>query len=83
MTWGDSLKTDRKATRTEIALSDRNFYERILYNAKLTPQEQEICNMRYLKGMSFTQIASELGYSVDGIYRKHGKILDKVAHSFS
>lgn len=63
-----------------IQSSRRSFYE-VLEEAKITPRQMQIAEMRYVKGMMNFQIAMELNIStktVDKDINKAHKAVDRV-----
>ena len=47
--------------------------------ATLDVQERLIVRYRYLDGDTWGDIADKLGCSIDNVYKKHGKIIQKIS----
>lgn len=58
---------------------DQDTYDRMIHEAKLTPEEQAICRLKYCEGMQLYQIAMELKCSDSKVYKMHTRILDKLS----
>lgn len=58
---------------------DQDTYDQIIHQAKLTPEEQKLCCLRYCKGMQLYQIAMELKCSESRVYKMHTRILDRLS----
>ena len=61
----------RKSTRTE--------FESLVYDAMLTPMQENILRIHICKGLSIGAIAERLGYSDSGIRKILNKVYEKVA----
>ena len=68
----------RKIARKLLEHDSLDDFNRLLEQSKLSDQQKIICIYRYIKGLSFTEIAFKTGYTLDGVYKVHSKILDKV-----
>lgn len=58
---------------------DQDTYDRIIHQAKLTPEEQKLCSLRYCKGMQLYQIAMAMKCSESRVYKMHTRILDRLS----
>ncbi len=47
-------------------------------NALNEPRERELMRRRYIEGQRWEQVAYEMNYSIDHIWRLHGRILEKI-----
>ncbi len=58
---------------------DQDTYDRIIHKAKLTPEEQELCRLKYCEGMLLYQIAMKWKCSGSRVYKMHTQILDRLS----
>ena len=69
----------RRITRQRIAELPRvQDYQSLMDNANLTEVERVVCDYKYRRGWSLSQIGEELGYSESGIKRIHLRALKKL-----
>lgn len=61
-------KTNKLSRDWLINSSKHSFYE-VLEEAKISPRQKQICEMRFVKGMYNFQIAMELNVSVKTVER--------------
>lgn len=58
---------------------DQDTYDRMMRQAKLTPEEQELCRLRYCEGMTLYQIALKQKCSESKVYKMHTRILERLS----
>ena len=51
------MKESRKAARAKLKAASRSEYDKLIYEAKLTPRQEEIINLHILKDWSICKIA--------------------------
>lgn len=73
------MKKTRIYARDEVNNSDKISYDELVRLARLTPEEQEVCDMHYNYDISLYVIAINLHCSASRIYKLHSRILDKFA----
>lgn len=56
-----------KNTRDWVQASTRRSFSAVLEEAKITPRQVEICELKFVKGMTNYQIAAELNVSVETV----------------
>lgn len=71
------MKDTRIYARDEVNNSDKVSYDELVRLARLTPEEQEVCDMHYNYNISLYVIALNLHCSSSRIYKLHSRILDK------
>ncbi len=52
-----------RKTRDWLNCSPRKSFDAVLHEAKITPRQLEICELKFVKGMTNYQIAAELNLS--------------------
>lgn len=57
------MDTLLKNTRDWLQTSTRRSFSAVLEEAKITPRQIEICELKFIKGMTNYQIAAELNVS--------------------
>lgn len=72
-----------KKARDWLKAASRTSFDKVIYEAKITPRQMEIAKMRFLQGKLNYQIAAELNISVKTVerdakaaYKAVNKILD-------
>ena len=68
----------RKATRTALENSSRTEFYALLKEAKLTPRQEEILEMRFVKDYTYVQIAFYFYLDVNTIKADMKKAYDKL-----
>lgn len=78
------MDKDKKSSRDWLINSSRHSFYEVLQEAKISPRQFQICEMRFVKYMTNFQIAMELNISVktvekdiDTAYRAITRILEK------
>lgn len=69
---------NKALTRQMLKECDQETFDRILHRAKFTPEEQELCFLRYCKGKQLYQIAMEWKCSESRVYQMHSQILSRL-----
>ena len=60
---GDILDGRLRTTRSWLISSSRSSFNSVLEEAKITPRQIEICELKFVKGMTNYQIAMQLNIS--------------------
>lgn len=72
-----------KSVREQLILMpDLERYLDIMSKVKLTDLERQVCDMKYLRGLTLITIGEELGYSESYMKRIHQRILRKITRIF-
>lgn len=61
------MKPELREVRARLKQSTRTEFEKIIYDAMLTPQQEHIIRLHICEGVSICGIAERLGYSYSGI----------------
>lgn len=56
-----------RKTRDWLNCSSRTSFSAVIHEAKITPRQVEICELKFIKGMTNYQIAMEMNLSVKTI----------------
>lgn len=72
----------KQARRQLIDMPDLERYLEIMSKVKLTDTERQVCDMKYLRGLTLITIGEELGYSESHIKRIHQRVLRKITRIF-
>ena len=79
------MNADTKNARDWLLASSRRSFYDVLQEAKITPRQQEIAELRFVKGLLNYQIAMKLNISVKTVekelqsaYKAVNRILDKL-----
>lgn len=75
------MQSQHIQTKHLLQQADSNVYANVIALVKLKPIEKQICNMIYLEGKMYIQIADETGYSEGSIKKIHSKIIKKVRNN--
>lgn len=68
-----------KATRQRLREATRKEFEMLIYDAMLTPTQEEILVFHIAKGIGLQQIAERKGYSESGIRKILAQCYEKVS----
>lgn len=71
------LDTEIQAEAAELEREKRKV-RRMMAGADLTKEEQEVCGLRYLNGLTWTEIAGLMYWSQRQVQRIHGTALAKI-----
>jgi predicted DNA-binding protein YlxM (UPF0122 family) len=69
----------RKAARLMLINSTRTQYQKIIYQAKLTPTQENIINLYILQDLPICTIADKLNMSEGGIRKNIAKVYDRIS----
>lgn len=69
----------RKLARQRLKDSTRTEYENLIYEAKLTPNQEEIINLHILRDYSICKIALSLSCSESAVRKALSAVYEKVA----
>lgn len=79
------MNADNKSARDWLLTSSRRSFYDVLKEAKITPRQQEIAELRFVEGLLNYQIAMKLNVSVKTVekelqnaYKAVNRILDKL-----
>ncbi len=79
------MNADNKSARDWLLASSRRSFYDVLKEAKITPRQQEIAELRFVEGLLNYQIAMKLNVSVKTVekelqsaYKAVNRILDKL-----
>lgn len=73
------MKAERKAARQRLKDSTRAEYERLIYSAKLTPNQENAVNLHILRDWSICKIALHLSCCESLVRRHLAQAYDKIA----
>jgi len=73
------MKPSRKAARRRLKQSTRTEYERLIYEAKLTPRQEQIINLHILNDCSVCKIALSLSCCQSLIRKELTSAYEKIA----
>lgn len=68
-----------REARERLRKSTRAEFESLVYDAMLTPMQENILRIHICKGLNIGAIAERLGYSDSGIRKILNKVYEKVA----
>ena len=68
-----------KMTRQRLRKATRKEFEMLVYDAMLTPTQEEILVFHIVKGIGLQQIAERKGYSESGIRKILTQCYEKIA----
>lgn len=79
------MNSDLKSTRNWLVQSSKHSFYEVIEEAKITPRQMKIVEMRFVKGLTNYQIAMELNVStktveaeIKNAYKAVNRILDKI-----
>lgn len=61
------MRPELKATRDRLKNSTRAEFETLIYDAMLTPLQEEVIRFHVCKGIEISRIAERIGYSDSGV----------------
>lgn len=64
------MKELHKSARDWLIESSRRSFSAVLYDAKITPRQMQICEMKFVEGKMNYQIAMELNISTKTVDRE-------------
>ena len=73
------MKPSRKAARARLKAATRAEYERLIYEAKLTPRQEEIINLHILRDYSICKIALTLPCCQSLVRKELTRSYEKIA----
>lgn len=81
---GDNkMDTLLKNTRDWLQASTRRSFSAVLEEAKITPRQVEICELKFIKGMTNYQIAAELNVSVKTVDKELNTAYKRITNVLS
>ena len=81
---GDNkMDTLLKKTRDWLQDSTRRSFSAVLEEAKITPRQVEICELKFIKGMTNYQIAAELNVSVKTVDKELNTAYKRITNVLS
>lgn len=72
-----------KNTRDWLQASTRRSFSAVLEEAKITPRQVEICELKFIKGMTNYQIATELNVSVKTVDKELNTAYKRITNVLS
>ena len=72
-----------KKTRDWLQASPRRSFSAVLEEAKITPRQVEICELKFIKGMTNYQIAVELNVSVKTVDKELNTAYKRITNVLS
>lgn len=73
------MKPELREVRARLKQSTRTEFEKIIYDAMLTPQQEHIIRLHICDGVCIGAIADRLGYSDSGVRKILNHAYEKVA----
>lgn len=72
-----------KNTRDWLQASTRRSFSAVLEEAKITPRQVEICELKFIKGMTNYQIAAELNVSGETVDKELNTAYKRITNVLS
>lgn len=72
-----------KNTRDWLQASTRRSFSAVLEEAKITPRQVEICELKFIKGMTNYQIAAKLNVSVKTVDKELNTAYKRITNVLS
>lgn len=73
------MRPELKEARDKLRKATRNEFESMVYDAMLTPLQEEILRFHFCEGISIGRLAERVGYSDSGVRKLLNQVYEKVS----
>ena len=73
------MNQDSKRARNRLKSATRQEFDKLIYDAMLTPLQEKIIRLHICNDLSINVISERFGYSYSGIHKMINRIYNKVA----
>lgn len=73
------MRPELREARDKLRKATRKEFESMVYDAMLTPLQEEILRLHFCEGVSIGRIAERVGYSESGIRKLFNLAYEKVS----